>query len=137
MNAAGKADTDVIFVGAGIVGMTAAWHLRHLRLLVLEAGPHPNRAHAAWRRRARRLEPDPETAPVVVWMFAQRLAGHSLARITRALNDVGITCPSRPILGVTLTGPGRRGRWARCGRSWPTPATPAGRCGTGSQPAMT
>jgi hypothetical protein len=27
-------------------------------------------------------------------MFAQRLAGHSLARITRALNDVGIPCPS-------------------------------------------
>jgi site-specific DNA recombinase len=27
-------------------------------------------------------------------MFAQRLAGHSLARITRALNDAGIPCPS-------------------------------------------
>ncbi len=28
------------------------------------------------------------------WMFAQRLAGHSTARITRALNDAGIPCPS-------------------------------------------
>jgi site-specific DNA recombinase len=59
-----------------------------------DAGPHPNKAHAAWGRRAHRLEPDPETAPVVQWMFAQRLAGHSVARITRALNDAGIPCPS-------------------------------------------
>jgi site-specific DNA recombinase len=59
-----------------------------------DAGPHPNKAHAAWGRRAQRLEPDPQTAPVVAWMFAQRRAGHSLARITRALNDTGIPCPS-------------------------------------------
>ena len=59
-----------------------------------DAGPHPNKAHAAWGRRAHRLEPDPATAPVVAWMFAQRLAGHSIARITRALNDAAIPCPS-------------------------------------------
>ncbi len=59
-----------------------------------DAGPHPNKAHAAWGRRAHRLEPDPDTAHVVQWMFAQRLAGHSVARITRALNDAGIPCPS-------------------------------------------
>jgi site-specific DNA recombinase len=59
-----------------------------------DAGPHPNKAHAAWGRRAHRLEPGPDTAPIVRWMFAQRLAGHSLARITRALNDAGIPCPS-------------------------------------------
>jgi site-specific DNA recombinase len=59
-----------------------------------DAGPHPNKAHAAWGRRAHRLEPDPHTAPVVGWMFAQRLAGHSVARITQALNDAGIPCPS-------------------------------------------
>jgi site-specific DNA recombinase len=59
-----------------------------------DAGPHPNKAHAAWGRRAHRLEPDPETAPVVAWIFSQRLAGHSAARITRALNDAGIPCPS-------------------------------------------
>jgi hypothetical protein len=52
------------------------------------------RAHAAWGRRAHRLEPDPATAPMVTWTFAQRLAGHSAARITRALNDAGIPCPS-------------------------------------------
>jgi len=59
-----------------------------------DAGPHPNKAHAAWGRRAHRLEPDPATAPVVAWMFTQRLAGYSAARITRALNDAGIPCPS-------------------------------------------
>ena len=59
-----------------------------------DAGPHLNKAHAAWGRRAHRLEPDPETAPVVAWMFSQRLAGHSAARITRALNDAGVPCPS-------------------------------------------
>jgi site-specific DNA recombinase len=58
------------------------------------AGPHPNKAHAAWGRRAHRLEPDPQTAPVVAWIFAERLAGYSIARITRALNDASIPCPS-------------------------------------------
>jgi site-specific DNA recombinase len=59
-----------------------------------DAGPHPNRAHAAWGRRARRLESDPDTAPQVAWIFAQRLAGHSMARIARALNDAAVPCPS-------------------------------------------
>ena len=59
-----------------------------------DAGPHPNKAHAAWGRRAHRLEPDPDTSHVVKWMFAQRLAGHSTARIARALNEAGIPCPS-------------------------------------------
>ena len=59
-----------------------------------DSGPHPNKAHAAWGRRARRLEPDPETAHFVRWIFAQRLAGHSVARIARALNKAGVPCPS-------------------------------------------
>ena len=46
-----------------------------------DAGPHPNKAHAAWGRRAHRLEPDPES-------------GRSVARIARALNDAGVPCPS-------------------------------------------
>jgi site-specific DNA recombinase len=74
-----------------------------------DAGPHPNRAHAAWGRRARRLETDPETAPIVMWIFAQRLAGHSLARITRALNDASIPCPS-------AADPGRNTH--RAGQAW-------------------
>jgi DNA invertase Pin-like site-specific DNA recombinase len=76
-----------------------------------DAGPHPNKAHAAWGRRAHRLEPHPETAHVVRWVFAQRLAGHSTARIARALNEAAIPCPSasdpgrnphRPGTGWTL-----------------------------------
>ena len=59
-----------------------------------DAGPHPNKAHAAWGRRARRLEPDPETAHIVRWIFARRLAGHSMARIARALNEAAVPCPS-------------------------------------------
>jgi DNA invertase Pin-like site-specific DNA recombinase len=59
-----------------------------------DAGPHPNKLHASWGRRAYRLEPDPKTAHVVRWIFAQRLAGHSVARIARALNEAGIPCPS-------------------------------------------
>ena len=59
-----------------------------------DAGPHPNKAHAAWGRRARRLEPDPETAHVVRWIFAQRLAGHSVARVARALNEAQVPCLS-------------------------------------------
>ncbi|TWJ21069.1 recombinase family protein [Micromonospora endolithica] len=59
-----------------------------------DAGPHPNRAHAAWGRRLHRLEPDSATAPHVRWIFEQRLAGRSVASIARALNDNGVLCPS-------------------------------------------
>jgi hypothetical protein len=76
---------------------------------LVDAGPHPNRAHAAWGRRLHRLEPDPATAPHVQWIFAQRLAGRSVASIARALNDNGVPCPS----GTDPTrNPHRRGdRW--------------------------
>jgi hypothetical protein len=76
-----------------------------------DAGPHPNKAHAAWGRRAYRLEPDPETARVVEWIYAQRLAGHSRARIARALNEAGIPCPS-------AADPGRNPH--RDGKGWTT-----------------
>jgi site-specific DNA recombinase len=61
---------------------------------LVDAGPHPNKAYAAWGRRAHRLDPDPATTPTVRWIFAQRLAGHSVARIARALNEAGVPCPS-------------------------------------------
>jgi site-specific DNA recombinase len=78
-----------------------------------DAGPHPNKAHAAWGRRANRLEPDSETAHVVRWVFAQRLGGHSVARIARALNEAGMPCPSAADPGGTRTALARAGRWAR------------------------
>ena len=31
---------------------------------------------------------------MVRWIFAQRLAGHSVARIARALNEAGVPCRS-------------------------------------------
>jgi site-specific DNA recombinase len=71
-----------------------------------DAGPHPNKAHAAWGRRAHCLEPDPETAHVVRWIFAQRLDGHSVARIARALNEAGVPCPSAADPGRNTHRPG-------------------------------
>jgi site-specific DNA recombinase len=65
-------------------------------------------------------------------MFAQRLEGHSAARIARALNEAGIPCPS-------TADPERNPH--RSGAAWTVrtvatilanPGTPAGRCGTGS-----
>ncbi|WP_194920706.1 recombinase family protein [Catenulispora rubra] len=61
---------------------------------LVDAGPHPNKADARWGRRLHRLDTDPDTGPIVGWIFESRMAGHSVARITRALNDVGISCPS-------------------------------------------
>ncbi|WP_406045909.1 recombinase family protein [Micromonospora sp. NBC_00898] len=62
---------------------------------LVDAGPHPNRAHARWGRRLHRLEPDLATAPHVKWIFVQRLAGRSVASIARMLNEKGVPCPSR------------------------------------------
>jgi site-specific DNA recombinase len=61
---------------------------------LVDAGPHPNKQHARWGRRLRRLDPDPVTAPQVQRIFAQRLAGTSVAGIARSLNAAGIPPPS-------------------------------------------
>lgn len=76
---------------------------------LVDAGPHPNRAHAQWGRRLRRLDPDPVSAPHVQWMFAQRLTGRSVAGIARELNDRGVPCPSH-------VDPGRNAH--RSGDAW-------------------
>jgi hypothetical protein len=59
-----------------------------------DAGAHPNGVQAGWGRRLRRLAPDPACARWVRWMFAQRLAGWSMAGIARELNERGVLCPS-------------------------------------------
>jgi Recombinase len=46
---------------------------------------------------------------VVRWIFAQRLAGHSVARIARALNEAEVPCSS-------ASGPGRNRH--RSGTGW-------------------
>lgn len=61
---------------------------------LIDAGPHPNPPHAGWGRRQQRLDPDPDTAPHVRWIFEQRLAGHSTAGIARTLNALGVPPPS-------------------------------------------
>jgi site-specific DNA recombinase len=61
---------------------------------LVDAGPHPNQANARWGRRLHRLDPDPETARHVQWIFAQRLAGESTAGIARTLNALGVIPPS-------------------------------------------
>ncbi|WP_297537899.1 recombinase family protein [Amycolatopsis sp.] len=61
---------------------------------LVDAGSHPNVAHAHWGRRLQRLDPDPVTAPEVRWMFERRLGGRSVAGIARELNERGVPCPS-------------------------------------------
>ncbi|UUV32953.1 recombinase family protein [Amycolatopsis roodepoortensis] len=62
---------------------------------LVDAGRHPNQDQAHWGRRLQQLAPDPVTAPHVVWMFAERLAGRSRSRIARELNARGVPCPSK------------------------------------------
>ncbi|GAA0682220.1 hypothetical protein GCM10010193_39930 [Kitasatospora atroaurantiaca] len=71
---------------------------------LVDAGPHPNRAWALRGVRIRRLDVDPECGPIVRWIFIQRLGGHSIARIARALNDTAIPGPSAADRDRTLTG---------------------------------
>lgn len=61
---------------------------------LVDAGPHPNAAHARWGRRLHRLDPDPATADQVRWIFARRLDGWSTAAIARTLNAMGVVPPS-------------------------------------------
>lgn len=61
---------------------------------LVDAGPHPNRAHARWGRRLQRLDPDPVCGSWVRWIFEQRAAGRSVAGIARELNERGVPCPS-------------------------------------------
>jgi site-specific DNA recombinase len=61
---------------------------------LVDAGPHPNTAHARWGRRLQRLDPDPRTAPTVGRIFAERQSGRSVSGIARALNEAGVPCPS-------------------------------------------
>ncbi|MFI6326544.1 recombinase family protein [Nonomuraea sp. NPDC050556] len=104
---------------------------------LVDAGPHPNGAHARWGRRLQKLEPDPATAPYARWSFAQRLCGVSVASIARSLNERGVPCPSNVdrernphrsgeawllrTVAAILENPRYTGRqiWDRCGqRGW-------------------
>jgi hypothetical protein len=60
-----------------------------------DAGPHPNKAHAAWGRRAHRLDPDPATAPTVRWIFAQRLVRTTSRELEEAREEADRAFRSR------------------------------------------
>ena len=62
--------------------------------LLVDAGPHPNKADARWGRRLQKFAVDPATGPTVTWIFQMRRDGHTVARIVRALTDAGVPCPS-------------------------------------------
>jgi site-specific DNA recombinase len=57
-------------------------------------GPHPNPAKAADGKRLHGLAPDDTTAPTVVRIFTEFLAGNGLYVIAEGLTRDGIACPS-------------------------------------------
>ena len=63
-------------------------------LRLVPSRPHPNWALARRGVCLQVLEADPVTGPIVSWMFQARREGSSVARITRALNEADIPCPS-------------------------------------------
>ena len=62
--------------------------------LLVDAGPHPNPAKAADGKRMHKLDLDPETAPVVLRIFAEFLAGRGIFAIAEGLTRDGIPSPS-------------------------------------------
>jgi hypothetical protein len=70
---------------------------------LVDAGAHPNRAHARWDGDCTRLDPDPVTARQVRWIFAQRLARWSVASFARGLNERVVPCPSQAPAGPGTT----------------------------------
>jgi len=59
-----------------------------------DAGEHPNPKKRSLGQRLHRLEPDPETAPVVRRIFEMFAAGHGLKAIANALTADGVPSPS-------------------------------------------
>lgn len=62
--------------------------------VLADAGPHPNPGKAAIGQRLRRLERDPDAAPIVQRIFARFIAGDGLHRIATDLTRTGIASPS-------------------------------------------
>ncbi|MGH2653658.1 MAG: recombinase family protein [Actinomycetota bacterium] len=59
-----------------------------------DAGPHPHPGKAAAGMRAHRLEPDPDTAPIVVRIYEDYVDGKGLYAIAEELTRKGIPYPS-------------------------------------------
>jgi hypothetical protein len=104
---------------------------------LVDAGPHPNAAHARWGRRLHRLDPDPITAPHVRWIFAQRRP--DTAPPPSPAPSTTAAYRARPVTTQpeTSTAAAAPGRCEPSRRSSPIPATPADRYGTGIAPTTT
>jgi hypothetical protein len=87
--------------------------------------------------RPHRLDPDPETARQVQWIFTQRLAGNSAAGTAAPSTPSGLFRRPRTTGPGTHTAPASRGPCARSPRSSATLAIPADRSGTGSRSTTT
>lgn len=59
-----------------------------------DAGPHPNPSKAQMGARLHRLEPDPQTAPVVQRIFADYLSGFGYYAIAERLSEQDVPSPS-------------------------------------------
>jgi choline dehydrogenase-like flavoprotein len=106
MEPAGEADADVIVVGAGIAGLTAAWHLRHLRLLVLEAA----------ERAGGRIRSEPRGD---YWLnFGPHLFPGPNTVIGRLVTSVGLHTSAVPGSALALA---FRDRLLTSGRTWSYP----------------
>ncbi len=75
---------------------------------LVPVSPHPNAEKARMGATLNRLEPDPETAPVVRRIFRDRLAGAGYSAIARRLNTDGVLSPSQhdPSRNSHRNGPG-------------------------------
>jgi site-specific DNA recombinase len=99
-----RAKQEVWFTTARVIGAMTAQARDEGRYLggrppygyrLVDVGPHPTKTYAGWGRRQYAFEPDPDTAPHLKWIFAQRLTGRSVASIVRDLNAAGVPCPSQ------------------------------------------
>ncbi|MFI6073918.1 recombinase family protein [Actinoplanes sp. NPDC051343] len=121
---------------------------------LVDGGPHPNRKHAQWGRRLKRLDPDPATAGHVSWIFTQRLRGFSAQQIAVLLTERGIPSPgasdpdrnahragpawSRRAVDTILANPRYTGRQVFGGNALPiTSPVPAARLRVGPTTAAT
>ena len=97
---------------------------------LVDAGPHPNPAKAADGKRLHRLEPDPQTAPVVKRITPPTWPGRASTPSPRPSPATTSPVRQRMTLNATSIATAWRGPRAPCARSCSTPATPATRSGT-------
>jgi site-specific DNA recombinase len=99
-----------------------------------DAGPHPNRAHARWGRRA--TDSNQTREPHRTWSGCSLNALPAAASPRSPATSTSGRSPARPASTptATRTAAATGGPYVPSRRSSPIPATPAGRCGTGNAP---